>query len=60
MESIKEFPEVTKVNIIKPLKYSAAIQIGSWCINLIDKTFTEDQIKNMKEYFGWDVKNLCE
>ena len=60
MESIKEFPKVLKSNIIKPLKYSAAIQIGNWCINLIDKTFTEDQIKNMKEYFGWDVKNLCE
>ena len=53
-----EAPEVT--NIIQAPKYSAIIQIGNWHIYLIDKTFTEDQIKNMREYFGWEVKNLCE
>ena len=60
MKYTKKVLKASKTNIIKPLKYSAVIQIGSWCINLIDKTFTEDQIRNMKEYFGWEVKNLCE
>ena len=53
-----EAPEIA--NVIQPPKYSAVIQIGNWHIYLIDKTFTEDQIKNMREYFGWEVKNLCE
>ena len=39
-------------------KYSARISIGSWQINLTDKTFTEEQIKNMKEMLGWEVENL--
>ena len=53
-----EAPEVA--NIIQPPKYSAVIQIGNLHIYLTDKTFTENQIKNMREYFGWEVKNLCE
>ena len=53
-----EAPEVA--NIIRPPKYSAVIQIGNFHIYLTDKTFTENQIKNMREYFGWEVKNLCE
>lgn len=47
-------------NIILPPKYSAVIQIGNFHIHLIGKTFTENQIKNMREYFGCEVKNLCE
>ena len=39
-------------------KYSAKISIGDWEINLTNKTFTEKQIKNMKEMLGWEVKNL--
>lgn len=39
-------------------KYSARIKIGSWEINLIDKTFTDEQIKNMKEMLGWEVENF--
>lgn len=39
-------------------KYSARISIGSLQINLTDKTFTEEQIKNMKEMLGWEVENL--
>ena len=39
-------------------KYSARISIGNFQINLTDKTFTEEQIKNMKEMLGWEVKNL--
>ena len=39
-------------------KYSARISIGNWEINLTDKTFTEEQIKNMKEMLGWEVENL--
>ena len=45
---------------IQPEKYSAVICIGNWCIQLKDKTFTEEQIKNMREFFGWEVENLCE
>ena len=41
-------------------KYTAEIQIGNWHIQLIDKTFTQEQIDHMREYFGWEVKNLCE
>ena len=39
-------------------KYSARISIGNLQINLTDKTFTEEQIKNMKEMLGWEVENL--
>ena len=67
MEYNKEFlkEEITQgvipeENIIQPPKYSAVIQIGNLHICLTDKTFTENQIKNMREYFGWEVKNLCE
>lgn len=49
-----------EVRTIQPEKYSAVIQIGNWYIQLTDKTFTKRQIKNMKKYFGWEVKNLCE
>ena len=67
MEHKKEFLEevitqceIPEENIILHPKYSAVIQIGNLHIYLIDKTFTENQIKNMREYFGWKVKNLCE
>lgn len=67
MEYNKEFlkeditqGEIPEENIIRPPKYSAVTQIGNFHINLMNKTFTEDQIKNMREYFGWEVKNLCE
>ena len=49
-----------KGSTIQPEKYSAVIWIGNWCIQLKDKTFTEEQIKNMREFFGWEVENLCE
>lgn len=39
-------------------KYSARISIGNFQINLTNKTFTEEQIKNMKEMLGWEVENL--
>ena len=39
-------------------KYSAKISIGDLEINLTNKTFTEEQIKNMKEMLGWEVENL--
>ena len=67
MEHKKEFlegviiqSEIPKENIIQPPKYSAVIQIGNLYIYLTNKTFTGNQIKNMREYFGWEVKNLCE
>lgn len=48
-------PEGAKIALPK---YSARISIGNWEINLTDKTFTEEQIKNMKEMLGWEVENL--
>lgn len=39
--------------------YTAVIKIGNLYIQLIDKTFTQEQIDHMREYFGWEVKNLC-
>lgn len=48
-------PEGAKIALPK---YSARISIGNFQINLTDKTFTEEQIKNMKEILGWEVKNL--
>ena len=58
----KALPQVEdfEVSTIQPKKYSAVIWIGNWCIQIKDKTFTEEQIKNMREFFGWEVKNLCE
>lgn len=47
-----------EVGTIKLPKYSAKISIGSLQINLTGKTFTEEQIKNMKEMLGWEVENL--
>lgn len=41
-------------------KYTAIIEIGNWHINLMGKTFTQEQIDHMREYFGWEVRNLCE
>ena len=46
--------------IVKEPEPAAIIHIGSWHIQIFNKTFTEEQIKNMKEFFGWEVKNLCE
>lgn len=48
-------PEGAKIALPK---YSARISIGSLQINITDKTFTEEQIKNMKEMLGWEVENL--
>ena len=59
-KSLPQLEASEVANIIQAPKYSAVIQIGNFYINLIGKTFTEDQIKNMREYFGWEVKNLCE
>lgn len=50
-------PGDTFITVQEP---TAVISIGSWYINIYDKTFTEEQIKNMREFFGWEVKNLCE
>ena len=60
LEEISTQCEISEENIIGTQKYSAVIQISNLYINLTDKTFTENRIKNMREYFGWEVKNLCE
>ena len=31
---------------------TAIIHIGSWHIQIFNKTFTKEQIKNMREFFG--------
>ena len=59
MEKENLWIDVPSVNDLLP-KYTAQIQIGSWYINLVGKTFTPEQIEHMREYFGWEVKNLCE
>ena len=46
--------------VIKEPEPTAIIHIGSWHVQIYDKTFTEEQIKNMREFFGWEVENLCE
>lgn len=51
-------PEYAILTVKKP---TAVISIGSnFHIEIADKTFTEEQIKNMREFFGWEVENLCE
>lgn len=51
-------PEYAILTVKKP---TAVISIGSnFHIEIADKTFTKEQIKNMREFFGWEVENLCE
>ena len=45
---------------LTPPGTTAKIKIGNLEINLMDKTFTDEQIKNMKKMLGWDVINLKE
>ena len=45
---------------LTPPGTTAKIKIGNLEINLMDKTFTDEQIKNMKEMLGWEVTNLKE
>ena len=47
-------------SVIREPKYSAVIEIGNWHIQLTNKTFTKRQIKHMKKYFGWEVRNIDE
>lgn len=61
MENKDNFMVSNNKLYIKPTpKPTAIIEIGQLCINIYDKTFTEEQIKNMREYFGWDVSNIEE
>ena len=41
-------------------KYTAKIEIGNFVIQLQNKTFTDEQIKNMKEMLGLEVTNLVD
>ena len=43
---------------LKLPEYTAKIEIGNWTIQLTNKTFTDEQIKNMREMLGWEVTNL--
>ena len=49
-----------KDSVVQEPKYSAVIEIGNWHIQLTNKTFTKRQIKHMKKYFGWEVRNIDE
>ena len=55
---VADYDSVIKTTCVP--KYTAVIEIGNLHIYLIDKTFTQEQIDHMREYFGWEVKNLCE
>ena len=55
---VADYDSVIKTTCVP--KYTAVIEIGNLHIYLIDKTFTQEQINHMREYFGWEVKNLCE
>lgn len=43
---------------LKLPEHTAVIEIGNWVIQVTNKTFTEEQIKNMREMLGWEVTNL--
>ena len=50
----------TKYEVVRGPEPTAVIHIGSWHVQIYDKTFTEEQIKNMRKLLGWEVENLCE
>ena len=50
-----------KHNKVGVPEHTAVISIGSnFHIQIADKIFTEEQIKNMRKFFGWEVRNLWE
>lgn len=40
-------------------RYEAVLDMGGFMVNLTH-TYTDEQIKHIKEYFGWDVRNFEE
>lgn len=50
-------PSIKTITTKKP---TAEIIIGDFHIMINDKVFTKKQIKHIKWYFGWDVRNLEE
>ena len=57
---LEKVPTIQPEKLIQPEKYSAVIEIGDLHIQLTNKTFTKRQIKHMKKYFGWEVRNIDE
>ena len=57
MEMTNEFNEVININFRED--YNAYIEMGGlrFCLHR-NKPFTEKQIKNIKEYFGWEAGNI--
>ena len=53
------YPTSPTISDLLP-KYTAKVEIGGWIIMLRDKTFTPEQIEHIKEYFGFEVENICE
>lgn len=51
-----EFMPVSQISDNLGNRTASEIDLGGLIIHS-DKTFTDDQIKNMKDTFGWDVKN---
>ena len=43
---------------IEPEKFSVELKLGNLIINLKDVTLTKKQIKNYKEYFNIEARNL--
>lgn len=52
-----EFEGDLIVRICETPKYKAQIDMGGYIVS-VNHTYTEEQIKHIKEYFGWDVTNL--
>lgn len=57
-DNSKLYMDNSVVSELNCAKATAQIKIGSLAISIYDKTFTESQINNMREYFGWEVRNL--
>ena len=57
-EYINEAITVSGTAYVETRNPSAVIKMGNLGIEIYDKTFTDEQIKNMKEFFGWEVENL--
>lgn len=48
---------VHKTTIIEVPAYRSQIDMGSYFVN-VERKYTEEQKRHIKEYFGWDVKDL--
>jgi len=55
----KELQTITGYSVFPtPKKTTAYIIIGDWRYAVTGKRFTKRQIKHIKDFFGFDVKNV--